>query len=674
MLVSCVDLLAASNKLASIPVWLKPGKAFTLLNKNEQFYFIKFKEKIDQKSNLYIMAFLVYSFSPSQNKWTVWDYNSKIRDFQQIRSITNIKPSTIINLNYTKASRKYDNYDINKMYKVFIKSKTAVHLSDFKGDTKNTLVYPKNYTKKIYFTVNELSSQRLINYNPKDKRQNRRHSIMEGAVPAVYFDSTGYGIFTYNKTQRKEIEKKVFPPDISNPKISKPVKKIEILPDKQITRNGSEYTYFRNFGYVHMNSFCFHSEKVSPHQDYIVTTIISKRIIYSPVTVVREVFYFYTPYKYNVIHYLWLLSDNHLQPLGNIIYNINQLSYEFKQNNRVLLKNLSINARSILLKWDEAIKSYSHSPLQEKEIIREYLCKSNPTINSIFDNFIKFQQDINQNLLTDISTHVNSSFIQLSSQSAFQKIKGKWFFIININSYSQPEQIAIPKIRDTMRPFELVINDDGDKDLYSRILLYNNLFYDNVPKWHYQKMQQKQQSISTNKLWIILDDYVDPEHLIAKRLFDFKKSYRIYQILFNNANLSRIDLIKGSTAIKKPLFDRSILDSSDTRFSEIMALSDLEKHSAQHMNDPWELHLFLARKTSSFHPDTVYKIANRLNKMNVKQLVVWEFCDYKSIEETLYYQLFEQISNKMNINFIYKQIISKNDFYSIKMKGYEHEI
>jgi len=667
LFITSVELLA-SSKLDPTPIWLKPGKAFSQLERDEQFYFIKFKEKI-YDTNQYLIAFIVYSFSPSQKKWTVWDYNPNNKDFQKIKRNQVFKHSTIINLNYTNGSRRYDHYDINKMYHVFIQSNTAVHSSDFQGETKNILISPPNAPDKRYFKREELNSLRLINYNQKTGR----HSLKEGAETSVYFDSSGYGVFGFNKTQPKKIETALEPPEIPKLKPDINEKKIEVLPDKQITRYGNAYLYFKNFGYVHLNAICFHSKSITPLQKYIVTTITPNNIIYSPVKAAQEVFYFYTPSKDNVIHYLWCQSENSLQPIGTIYYNSESLSFKFEQNRRLLQKNLSLNARSTLLKWDEAINAYNQSTFQEKEMIKAYLCKTDSSINSVFNQFILFQQNNNQHLLTDISTYVNSSQIKVNSQFTLHKNQENWF--LNNNFYSEQRLIPIKistNLDNTMQLFELVINDDGDKALYCRTLLYNTKFHFKNPEWHYQKMRQK--TVSTNKLWVIMDDYVDPDHFMAKRLFEFKKSYRIKQILFKNSNILRFDLIKGSTIFRKELTHPSILDSTDTRFSEIMALSNLEEHTALHMNNSWELHLFLARKTNALHPDTVTNISHKLKEMNVKKIVLWEFFDFKPNEKTVYNQLFEQVSNKMKIDFIYKKICSINDFYTIKMKGYDHEI
>ena len=672
LFVTCVDV---SSKLAPKPIWLNSGKAFTQLGRDEQFYFIKFKEDIVQESNQYVLAFLVYSYSPSQNNWTVWEYDSNKRDFRAFR-YESFDPSDVINLNYTNSGRRYDDYNINKMYKIYIQSNVSIDESEFKSATKNTLIYSKQFNNKYYFSLKELSAMRLINCNPT----NNRHSYVEGVRQAVFFDNNGYGIFFCRPVHKNLTKKKVEQP------VSKKTGKIidikEIVhPEKHIIRSGYNYSFFKNFGYVRFNAMCFHSDKLNPSHEYIVTTITKNNVYYSPISVMYDVFYFFTPYKEKVIHYLWCKSGDALQPSGNIIYNRQNAYFEFKQNRNILKGNINNNVRATLAIFDKAIKAFDQSSIQDMESIRKYLCKSNLRMNQIFHEFINFQKNNNQNMLADIPDSDNSSQINLTTKAAFQKANDKW---ILVREQSMRQTIEIPNINEinkninkTVYTFEIQIDDDGNKAIYCRTLLYNEIFYQRNPIWHYQKLRQiniPKRKIVKNKLWVIMDDYVDPDRSLAIMLLEFKQSYRIKKILFKNKNVSRIDVIKGSNIIQHSTEDRSILASSDTRFSDIIALSKLEKHAVRYKNDRWDLHLFLARKTGSVTSNSLIDISQKLNTMNLDRIVLWEFCDQIPTEKTIYSEFFEKVSTIMNIDFEYKQISSVNDFFSIKMKGYEHEI
>ncbi|KPA15460.1 conserved hypothetical protein, secreted [Candidatus Magnetomorum sp. HK-1] len=671
IVMSCYEVLATSNKLAYNPVWLNPGKAFTKLDKDERFYFIKFREKMIFDSNEYLIAFLVYSYSPSENMWTVWDYNSDKKDFEPIRS-GRFTPDLVIGLNYiTNGTRTYENYDIDKMYKVFIRSNSSIQSEDFKDKNNSVFVYPKNFSTKFYFKKHELSSLRLINYN----LQANKYSYKKGTEKAVYFDKDGYGVFINFQPQKEPEIVGVTP--IRSRTMTPLVKKFEILPENQIQRNGKAYTYFNNFGYVHLNATCYHNN-ISSKLDYIVTTINKNYIIYSPVKVNRDTFDFFAPIKKNsAIYYLWCKAGEQFQPVGRIYYNQN-LYFEFKKNINAMVGKLSKDARTALEKWDAAIKAYNQSDVNDKQIIKDYLSNKDYMINNYFEKFIGYQQSNNQNLLTKISKIPDSKTIHLSAQFLLQELKDRWCLI---NSQSKPKFIAIPSINGMIQ-FELEINDNHDKVLYAKTLLYDSLFYSyNRQKiWHYENLLKRipQKHL---KLWIIFDDYVDPERILAKRLYEFKQSFRFYQILFEDKKsskiekrVSRVDLIKGSNIIKKALTDYSILESSDIRFSEISALSKLEHHPIDQMNDNWELHLFLAKKTSTPQLNATTLIGDSLKKLNVKRIVIWEFCNYKPSEETIYNVLFRQISNETNIDYVYNQIYSKKQFYSIKMKGYKNEL
>jgi len=662
-------ILANSESLSPTPIWLNPGKSLKNQAHDERFYFIKFKEKMLHE-NEYMIALLVYSYSPSLLEWTVWEYEPQEKNFKPIDT-KKCRLKDVLNLNHYYENRKnrnsidnrtYGNHDIDKMYKIFIRSNSPMNGSFFNDIDKNILIFPKNFHKKKYFTKDELSALRLIHYNPKTKE----FSFMKDAEQFVFFDTNGYGVFRFTPkiSNEKDKTKTVILEEKKDDRVKVKEAYLPLLPDDKINRDGKLYTYFSSFGYVNLNENCYHYGNIFPNQEYIVTTIIDNYIIYSPIKADVEFFKFYNPPYNNSMHYLWQKSGLKLQPLGKI----NNTGYfEFRQNRNDNINNISNYTQSVIEKWRLAIKAYENAPTNEKEKIRQYLCKSNPTLLKFFEQFINFQKYHNNNLSFSKKPLLSfqTKHIYLTKNSFFQKTNNKWALVNT--SKSESKYIEIPSWKNLFRTFELKINDKGDKALYCRTLLYDTLFSNNR-EYQYQKLKLFEQEKEL-KIWIIIDDYVDPERSLAKRLYEFKKSHRLYNILFNN-DISRIDIIKGSNIIKKSIDDTSICDSIDTRFSEIVALTKLENHLRKYTNDNWQLHLFLARKTSGIRKNAASLIAYTLKKMHVQRIVLWEFCDYEPTEKTIYNNLFKQISEDNNIDYTYKPISSKNNFYTIKVKGY----
>jgi len=174
--------------------------------------------------------------------------------------------------------------------------------------------------------------------------------------------------------------------------------------------------------------------------------------------------------------------------------------------------------------------------------------------------------------------------------------------------------------------------------------------------------------------WLIIDDFKDYENRFLKILHNFKVSERFYKILLNahNNKKYRIDRIQGYRI--EQIFDiRNILNNSTfPNVSDLEALIDLDDHQISPYN-AWELHFILGRNTSKrTSQETKNQIIKRLDDLNVKRIVLWEFSDTRTSEKTIYNQTFEDIQQIKKWKYKYNFITDKNEFNKISIPLYQN--
>jgi len=646
LLIAILFILYSSNlmalqqhSLAPNPVWLKEGKAFSKLDNNEIFYFVKFKEQIED-SNKYLIAFLVYSYSPLKKTWTVWSYDKTKKDFYPLDAKRKLSLTQVHNLFHSKGPKRYDILDIEKMYKIYLWSNSNI-LSFLKEDSLDFLIFSKNFSiKKDKYSLKkeELNSLRMINY----KSNIRQYDFYKGVKQAVYFDDAGYGYFNFNNKPDEEINKDEEEYDEEIPDLSPPY---------SIITNKKEYFLFPNYGYVYFNCF-FYSNNINYTKDYklFITKIHNNDIFYSPLLNTSNYkYYFYIPsYKNDKLH-LWKESKKGVEPLGELKHKRkNEFIFEKVFYSRSLISQAFNN-------WMVALNSYTKLNLEQKKLFIQKFCKSNTAFNAFNDFMYQYKIKAISFFDEEVIFPSNSDIIKIDNKRMFYKEPSGNWSISGLSKYII--RIQIPK-NDYVKTLKIKLNDYGYTGLYSKTHLYD------TKEWYYQELTRIKQEGRLKK-WVIIDDYVDPDALISKTLFEFKNSFRLKQILFQEKAVSRIDLLKGLNIINKNTDDRTILSSSYSLISDLKALLKLKKHQSINQNDYWELHLFLARNTSGYNSGIINPIAKKLKDLRVKRIIVWEFCDNEPYEITFNDNLFKEISEIGKFEYSYKSIFSKTRFYSI---------
>jgi len=170
---------------------------------------------------------------------------------------------------------------------------------------------------------------------------------------------------------------------------------------------------------------------------------------------------------------------------------------------------------------------------------------------------------------------------------------------------------------------------------------------------------------ASEKIWVIFDDYVDNSGYLSVNFKQFKQSKYIKN-MFDSCKVYRFDLIQGLTIKRRPSDFKIWNNSQFHKVAEIQSLLELSPHSLEERDTKWELHLFLARNTRGVGYDGIEnKLINKLKKLNVKTIIVWEFCDYKPAEITMYKKLFSDIS--LPNRFKFRHFIVSNDYRNIKI-------
>jgi len=636
-----------SEKLESDPIFDKLGKNFFQCSK--KIFFVQCnKELINDK--VFLVEFGIYT-NEEQEKQECYRYNISIHDFQ---------------LQELKESGKLC-CELNSKYKLYIWSERPFLKDEIDeiSKTEYTILSDKDIKKNHnYITAAQLSKMRLFD----TKGVSLTYTKVNEVCSLVFFDSDGYAFMQY--CPRKGDCCKVNPdkPDIKektqrnpyNPPYNKQTIKLPRNFEQTVTIDGERFLYIFNFGYVQLNKSFSNNNSIilSDSKSLIMRLISQESVLESPIQCKSETCKYSLPEKKSFSK--------------KIIFRVNSST-----------KNITpvaiLNDRNVL----ELLKKYSKPTEQEinyfnaiNGFINDY---NNLNINSK-NEFLSF--------IEDPQTPLNFPHIPDIPNTLIVDEAGGVTYCTATKDicFHESDKILNLKVSEKSTIYTETYSNQWDDQFtyYKTPILYtkeyifqsieNELFKKNICKSSENKFCYKAEMDKRKfGFWLIFDDFKHDENRFLKILHNFKVSDRFYNILLNaHNNQFRIDRIQGYRI--EQIFDiRKILNNSTfPNVSDLEALIDLNDHQTSRCN-AWELHLVLGRNTSKrIHQKTKEKIMKRLDDLNVKRIVLWEFSDTRTFEKTIYNKTFEDIQQIKQWKYKYSFINHKSEFKKISIPLYQN--
>jgi len=648
------SLVNSEDKLNSEPSWLQSDKMFSTLPEDEQFYMLKCSEQPDSK--YFKMGFVMYSYSKKSSIWRIWAYNRLKQDFSIIESyrtpsdiskFNQVIPELVFQKNY-RNKRLIKKGLINDRNMFWVK----VRYYDMKQyhllHSKQLIVTSTQslQDQRVSLHKSELLSMQMVAYHPKTHVLNQPESIKSTRTT---FDHYGYAhldVFSDNKekTTKKREKRKI----LTDAKLS-------FQPPNRIVYQNSYYYFFEQYGYVKLNAF-FNTDDLihKTYHNLFIVNIIDHLIVYSPVYGKNNRYYFFCDER-AFISCLWEKTGQEITPLGDItpskghFFSNNKSEFNFKPYPKSTKQYDS--TERMALDWLNVIKHFNNSKNKEQEDLLFNLCGKNLRCKASVETLSDlYQKDL---ILPKTKAIPTLQFpIELTNNQWMIKKYQKKYFIVSKFTKNKRFKVS-PPIAEYKKE-TITANDHNLKKTYYKIPIY--------PTSNYYYVQQPE--VQLNK-WMIFDDFVEVKGRYSILLRKFKHSHRLKKDILKNNPFKRFDLVQG-LSVKKLRPDYKFYHSSHPRVSELEVLEKLEDHEEINQSDQWELHLFLGETTRGFHYEIITdKIAKRLADLNVKSVVVWEFCDYQQHEQTPNDKLFSRISKQQGFRYTYHQIYKVNQFNQI---------
>ena len=677
------------------------------LNDDEKLYFVKCSQVCNDSS--FILGFVIYSYSSISKQWRIWQYNNNSQQFE-IYKILN-KPYWV-----NKCHREINevvlmkNFSIKrvsklipdeKLFKIKIWSSSKKLNCGVFSDTfviplpENIITKDSGVVSRLYFNKNELNSMQLVNV-----QQQKYYLRMNNLCHNIFSDEHGYACFQYKDYNEKcvAIQKKSNATYQSRSQVKKQrVRWYQTKPNID-TFDNKEYHLFDNYGYVHLNAYFYKNNNyIEPHHNYFITNISNKDIVYSPISCNEQFCSFYKRNDKGYFSCLWIVNNTRIYPVG--ILNEDWYSKTLFLDINLLKRSVDNDLLSTFHSLSDFFKKYHLLSLQQRAIFRKLACEKSSSCLSDFQVFDKKQYADMTDKLNNIQLKIKPEIIQLDNGWQLEK-KNDRIWIAQKKNTAFLHQIK-PPLKKAYNRVRLEKDGKGKIVDYYIIDVHDEFVHHNYDQIAYQatkKVQIKPDNIQiqsdsrkttpskikpsqtktpqvtqikkpVDKIWIIFDDYVDNSGYLARRFKQFKQSYYVKK-LFNSCEVSRFDLIQGVTIKRRPSHFKIWNNSQFFKVAEIQSLLDLAPHSFEEKNTKWELHLFLARNTRGIGYEGIEeKLYRKLKNLNVKTIIVWEFCDYKPAEITMYKKLFSDVSSQNRFN--YQHFLVTDDYSIISIPFYK---
>lgn len=463
----------------------------------------------------------------------------------------------------------------------------------------------------------------------------------------------------------------------SNTKEPFNIKKDEILNkiSKSITIDGTNYRFKEGYGFIKFNTNIKLEKNFKISDEAIFTSIEQLKnkieISQAPVILDKENLLLFIPSKRNDVI---LLDKKNIFKIEKAEDNI------FISSKVTKCRKIDLNVFTIFSSIKDIGEKFQNLLDKNKSIIKKTIFQDS---DQDYNNFIKVVNNGN-NLLKKIKRHRNlGHYIEdntgditiLSEKNYISNLQGSFFLNGNRN------YILNRKLEKNLYSNAFEIKNDwgeiikyiktpifGFEENYMIEILKNNLLKNYKIINSEFRYNDHKRNIEKMGLWIIFDDYADiDKYKFTENLQKIKKSQYMIDINQNFAGRQkyRIDVIRGDTINFLPDSFKLKNAHDHNRVGDIESLANLSEHENGDQNIEWELHIFLPGiRSFDVKDDIRLKIKNKLKKLNVSRLAIWEFVDKKPSKTTIYENEFSRIADK--ISYIHKFITLEQGVEEIK--------
>jgi len=603
---------------------------------------------IEELDKAILIKFFVYTYNYISQK-NYWKYHPRSKEF---KSICRKEPPKLC----------------KDIYKLYIWSDTSI-----KEVEKNELLDQK-YTilSKDRIKKNNCNEETCNYIEPSKLNWMRlaKKSVSEVFIEInelceyVYFDSDGYAYVQYCPDKRccNGIPNK---PDISpiqrkqgNQEPEKPTINLPNYFKTKVTIDDESFPYYVNYGYVKFNKIFSNNNSIIPSDsNSLIMRLISQgnEFVDSPIQCESKNCEYSLPKNKSFSKKVIVQVDSSTKKITPVaILNDSNVLNQLKQYSK--RSEQEINYYNDINGFIEDYKALDDNSKKEFLFFIE-----NPQFLLNFPSI----PDIPKTLILDEAK--GTSFCTDTQDICFQKSD-------NVLNLKASEKMNIYT--------ETYSNQWDDQFKYYRtpILHTNENIFQSIENELFKRYICKSSKIEfcykteMDKFgfWLIVDDFKHDKNKLLKVLHEFKVSDRFHEILVNAHNKKfRIDRIQGYRI--EQIFDiRKVMDSEFSNISELEALISLNDHKSSGYNN-WELHLILGRNTSKrTSQENKKQIMNKLDRLSVKRIILWEFSDTHTSEKTIYNDIFEDIKRIKKWRYKYFLITDKSKFNKISIPLYQN--
>ena len=690
-------------------IWNINTNFLNKLNDDEKLYFVKCSEECNESS--FTIGFVVYSYSSISNYWRIWQYDNSLKQFEVYKTLTtsywvnkcnNEINSVVLMKNFLekRISKLIPN---EKLFKIKIWSLSEkIHCGIFTNSflvplPKSILSEKTGTVSRLFFNKNELNSMQLVNI-----QHQKYYSRMDNICNTAFSDVKGSACFQYKYYNDNcvSLKKKAIAIDQKQAQVKK--QKVRWLKTRPIIDyfNNKQYHYFKNYGYVHLNaSFYKNNKYIKANHFYFITNISNQDIVYSPISCDEHLCSFYKRKNKGYISCLWINDDNKIYPVG--VLDEDWYTKTLFLDTERLKRSVDNDLVSTFQSLSDFFNKYQQLSLQQRTYLKNQVCDNRAScfrelqffdqqnyaditkrMNSFrlrikpeiikFDNGWQLKKETDQIWIALKKNSMISHNIIFPSKNEYKRVRlekdGKgqivdYYYVIDIHdefdapvAYQIPKKVQIKPEQIQTQPHETTRVKTKSENIQIQKQAYRTVTSKEIISKN-KEPYVSQTKEGSNKIWVIFDDYVDNSGYIAWRFKKFKQSNYVKK-LFNLCEISRYDLIQGLTIKRRPPDFKIWNNSQFNKVAEMNSLLYLSPHSLGEKNTNWELHLFLARNTRGIGYDDIKdKLYYKLKNLNVKTIIVWEFCDFKPDEITMYEKLFSEISSQNRFNYHHSFII-----------------
>jgi len=675
-----INNLALAEQLSGSPEWLKHGKA--LDGKEDIKLHVCDQKRIND--NIYCLNFIVSFWDKfGDNKLHLYVYDLKNLDFKELTTIENYI------LKY-----RCERIEDEKKCKLYIwKKPNSICEFDNSFDFGITTEYSSAAGSKSS-DLKKLRLNKVNKYNSFQKNRDKH------ACDYSFFDSNGYAYIQYHFGDNSLCDPSPSKPNLtmirgrrhnatiaSRGRSANRGRNDSVINDsrtpqhddndimKTITYNNKLYNLVDNYGYVNFNTTFLLRENWDKNKFQNMINILNGKIVeYSPIDCLdRECRVSLSSNNLAIIldsndtPVFYLSNQNNVSKLYRISLIIKKIGDMLKlQKESQQIFNLMEKDDQLLL--NKLFKKQSAGPF-------EFYSKqfSIPDPKKFGD---KFNYITGKNKL-DHSFMINPEVI-LSKYSHSWKT---WILHNSKTNSSSRFKIDTPKKKTT--PPKNEPNCWGERTKFYKTKIHGTkkfayqILSPNISKKKFHFLESYKPSFENERigLWIILDDFMDLNGNIARKLHKFKISKKFQKIINNAIRMKthpfRLDLIQGNTIKRMDNPSLIINNSTYSKISEIESLKLLEDHNYDEESYQWELHLILSEKTSGMPDKNILNdIRKKLKELKVRRIALWEFCDgnigYVTINDLIFS---DEINSDKQFSFQYKKFNNEN-FKEVKIPYY----